>query len=244
MAKQLLLEKVDKLENQMKKSDKGKGKMVNLATYENFGKPKLLQRINQIKEEDLLLKRMETMDSFKARGFSIDDNVEKSLAKIEEITEDTEMISLGSEDEDREAQYYEADWNQYVIKTSKKLADKNTVTTIVMKLWDSFNSSKSRSLRSANSHNRNSEINRFYSYNCVKASTNLKKCFNIDKSTDIWIVDSGASHHITNNISDFTGYIPYAIPEAVQTANKEDNSVILGEGTIFFDTKTDRKSVV
>src|SRR5258707_12528727 len=103
------------------------------------------------------------MDSFRARGFSVDDNVEKSLAKIEEITEDTEMISLGSEDEDREAQYYEADWNQYVIKTSKTLADKNTVTTIVMKLWDSFNSSKRRLLKSANSHIRNMEINRFYS---------------------------------------------------------------------------------
>src|SRR5258707_8741975 len=111
---------------------------------------------------------METMDSFKARGFSIDDNIEKSLAKIEEITEGTEMISLGSEDEDREAQYYEADWNQYVSKTSKILADKNTVMTIVMKLMDSFN--KSGSLRSANSLNSNSEINKFYSYNCVKAS--------------------------------------------------------------------------
>src|SRR5258708_7339157 len=184
MSKQLLIEKVDKLENQTKKSDKGKGKMVNLAMYETFGKPKLLQRIDQIKEEDLLIKRMETIESFKARGFSIEDNVEKSLeplARIEEITEDTEMISLGSDDEDREAQYYEADWNQYVIKTSKILADKNTVTTIVMKLMDSFNNSKSRSLKSTNSLIRNSEINRFYSYNCVKASANLKKCFNIDK---------------------------------------------------------------
>src|SRR5258708_3967267 len=128
---------------------------------------------------------METIESFKTRGFSVDDNIEKSLAKIEEITEDTEMISLGSEDGDREAQYYEADWNQYVIKTSKILADKNTVTTIVTKLWDSFNSSRSRSLKSTNSHNRNSKINRFYSYNCVKASANLKRCFNIDKSPDI-----------------------------------------------------------
>src|SRR5258705_13039684 len=211
MAKQLLIEKVDKLENQTKKSDKGKGKMINLASYETFGKPKLLQRIDQIKEEDLLLKRMETIESFRARGFSIDDNIEKSLkpiARIEEITEDTEMISLGSEDEDREAQYYEADWNQYVIKTSKILADKNTVMTIAMKLMDSFSSSKSRLLKSTNSHSIDSEINKFYSYNCVKASANLKKCFNIDKSTDIWIVDSGASHDITNNMSDFTEYIP------------------------------------
>src|SRR5258707_15032721 len=115
---------------------------------------------------------METMDSFKARGFSIDDNIEKSLAKIEEITEDAEMISLGSEDEDREAQYYEADWNQYVIKTSKIFADKNTVMTIVTKLMDSFNNSKSRSLKSTSSLIRNSEINKFYSYNCVKASAN------------------------------------------------------------------------
>src|SRR5260370_32857113 len=41
-------------------------------------------------------------------------------------------------------------------------------------------------------------------------------------------------------MSDFTEYTPHAIPEAVQTANKEDNSVILGEGTVFFDTKTDK----
>src|SRR5258705_7736044 len=243
LAKQLLIERVDKLENQTKKSDKGKVKMVNLATYETFGKPKLLQRIDQIKEEDLLIKRMENLDSFKARGFSIDDNVEKSLeplARIEEITEDTEMISLGSDDEDREAQYYEADWNQYVTEISKILANEDTVMTIVTKLTDSFNNSISKLLESASSHSTNSEINKFYLYNCVKASANLKKCFNIDKSTDIWIVDSGASHHITNKKSDFTEYIPYAIPEVVQTANKEDNTVILGEGTIFFDTKTDK----
>src|SRR5258707_4792320 len=109
-----------------------------------------------------------------------------------------------------------------------------TVTTIVMKLTDSFSNSISRLSESASSH---SEINKFYLYNCVKASANLKKCFNIDKSTDIWIVDSGASDHITNKMSDFTEYIPYTIPEVVQTASKEDNTVILGEGTIFFDTK-------
>ena len=53
----------------------------------------------------------------------------------------------------------------------------------------------------------------------------------------------GASHHITNKLSDYTSYTPYAIPEEVQTANKHDSLSILGEGTVFFDTETTNRQI-
>ena len=65
-----------------------------------------------------------------------------------------------------------------------------------------------------------------------------KTALEINKYNELWIIDSGASHHITNKLSDYTSYTPYAIPEEVQTANKHDSLTILGEGTVFFDTET------
>jgi hypothetical protein len=54
----------------------------------------------------------------------------------------------------------------------------------------------------------------------------------------LWIIDSGASHHVTNELRDFTSYKPYATPEKIQTANMHDSLMIVGEGTVFFDTRT------
>jgi hypothetical protein len=37
----------------------------------------------------------------------------------------------------------------------------------------------------------------------IKVSDNSKKCFDVQKSDEIWLIDSGASHHITNELSDY-----------------------------------------
>ena len=72
----------------------------------------------------------------------------------------------------------------------------------------------------------------------TKVRNKSKTALEINKYNELWIIDSGASHHITNKLSDYTSYTPYAIPEEVQTANKHDSLTILGEGTVFFDTET------
>ena len=75
--------------------------------------------------------------------------------------------------------------------------------------------------------------------NCVikKVSEDTKICFNVDKSKDLWIINSGALHHITNELSDFSEYRSYQTPEEVQTANKQDSLTIHGEGTVFLNTE-------
>jgi hypothetical protein len=55
---------------------------------------------------------------------------------------------------------------------------------------------------------------------------------------DTWIIDSGASHHITTKLTDYTSYQPYPEPEIIQTANVHDSLKIHGEGTVFFNTET------
>ena len=78
-----------------------------------------------------------------------------------------------------------------------------------------------------------------FAVQCVtKVRKESKTPLKINKYNELWIIDSGASHHITNKLSDYTSYTPYAIPEEVQTANKHDSLTILGEGTVFFDTET------
>ena len=72
----------------------------------------------------------------------------------------------------------------------------------------------------------------------IKVRNENKTALEINKYNELWIIDSGTSHHITNKLSDYTQYTPYAIPEEVQTANKHDSLSILGEGTVFFDTET------
>jgi hypothetical protein len=64
-----------------------------------------------------------------------------------------------------------------------------------------------------------------------------------ETSKDVWIIDSEASVHITNKLSDFTSYKPYTEPEEVETANKHDSLTILGEGTVFFETESDNGQI-
>ena len=77
----------------------------------------------------------------------------------------------------------------------------------------------------------------------IKVRKESKTALEINKYNELWIIDSGTSHHITNKLSDYTSYTPYAIPEEVQTANKHDSLTILGEGTVFFDTETTNRQI-
>ena len=72
----------------------------------------------------------------------------------------------------------------------------------------------------------------------IKVSNESKECYNVKKSDEVWLIDSGASHHITNELSDYTSYKPYETPDPIQTANLHDSLMVHGEGTVFFDTKT------
>jgi hypothetical protein len=83
---------------------------------------------------------------------------------------------------------------------------------------------------------------------CNKSIFMINKCVNlINKSKteydELWIIDSGASHHVTNELRDFTSYKPYATPEKIQTANMHDSLMIVGKGTVFFDTETTNKQI-
>jgi hypothetical protein len=72
----------------------------------------------------------------------------------------------------------------------------------------------------------------------TKANKEIRINLHTIESNDTWIIDSGASHHITNSLSDFTDYKPYASPQTIQTANVKDSLKIHGEGAVFFDTET------
>jgi hypothetical protein len=89
MVKQAMIDKIANLElNQTPKSDNkpDKGK----------GKAKQVQLIHWL-EPNPLLNRIESLESYKAKGFSIDDNVEKEFTRIDEVG-DEDMISLGDEE--------------------------------------------------------------------------------------------------------------------------------------------------
>ena len=72
----------------------------------------------------------------------------------------------------------------------------------------------------------------------IKASNETKTSLQTNKFNETWIIDSGASHHITSKLTDFTNYTPYPEPKIIQTANVHDSLMIHGEGTVFFDTET------
>ena len=52
-----------------------------------------------------------------------------------------------------------------------------------------------------------------------------KTSLQINKFNETWIIDSGASHHITSKLTDFTNYTPCLEPEIIQTANVHDSFV-------------------
>ena len=230
MVKQAMIDKIAKLEsNQTSKSDSklDKGK----------GKAKQVQLIHQL-EPSPLLNRIESLESYKVKGYSIDDNVEKEIARIDEV-EDKDMVSLGDEeyvdchddmmyaileDEDPVIGHYDMKYGDELL--FKQLAKNHTVMTMLQQ-YNCNSSSNSSLLKTASHCNKTvCTVKRVIK----KVSENTKICFNINKFKDLWIIDSGASHHITNQLSDFTEYRPYETPEEVQTANKQDSLTIHSEG--------------
>ena len=92
-------------------------------------------------EPSPLLNRIESLESYKAKGYSIDDNVEKEIARIDEV-EDKDMVSLGDEeyvdchddmmyaileDEDQVIGHYDVRYGGELM--FKQLAKNHTVTT-------------------------------------------------------------------------------------------------------------------
>ena len=242
LAKQLLVEQVKTLQaNQTTKSDKkdkgkGKAKVANLAS-----------RIGQVS----LSERLETDKSYEERVFVSKDPKVIIPSTITPVQEDAEMVSLGDEDpyqtnslSDEEHLYeefrsgncaYGADMIKYGnVSLSNTLTNKNhTVKTTVQMVHKNHQSSYHSSSVDTTTNKT------VFAVQCViKVRNESKTALEINKYNKLWIIDSGASHHITNKLSDYTSYTPYAIPEEVQTANKHDSLTILGEGTVFFDTET------
>ena len=166
------------------------------------------------------------------------------------------MVSLGDEEpyqtnslSDEEALYEEfrsgdCAYGTDMIKygnglLSNKLTNKNhTVKTMVQTV-------NKNCLSSYHSSSVDTTTNKtaFAVQHVTKVRKESKTALEINKYNELWIIDSGASHHITNKLSDYTSYMPYAIPEEVQTANKHDSLTILGEGTVFFDTETTNRQI-
>src|ERR1700759_2959721 len=53
------------------------------------------------------------------------------------------------------------------------------------------------------------------------------------KNKSNWLIDGGASTHITPHLDDFSEYQEYASPDKIQTASKGVTADILGEGKIY-----------
>jgi hypothetical protein len=71
-----------------------------------------------------------------------------------------------------------------------------------------------------------------YTVNCVIKANEAKTSLLAEIGDDTWIIDSGASHHITTKLTDYTSYQPYPEPEIIQTANVHNSLKIHGEGTV------------
>ena len=68
----------------------------------------------------------------------------------------------------------------------------------------------------------------------MKASekNETKTSLQINKFNETWIIDSGASHHITSKLTNFTNYAPYPEPEIIQTANVHDSLMKIGRAHV------------
>ncbi len=70
--------------------------------------------------------------------------------------------------------------------------------------------------------------------NCLKSSARHCDCTDCKDNIEnvLWMCDSGASDHFTNNMADFKEYYPYAQPRIAETANGIAH--ILGQGIVTF----------
>jgi hypothetical protein len=219
---------------QPKADKKGKGKEKVAPKAAN-----LLARIDDIP----LINRMEEIDSFNERIFITPESNKTNV--VEQSMDVDDAISLG-EDFDFEdtrdfyTQCGEMDGN--MTKYSDGLSNNkfanlcHTVKTMVEKA----NMPSNRSLRYSSSIVNAATCNKTVCTvrRVIKANNKTKTSLQTNKFSEAWIIDSGASHHITNSLSDFTDYKPYASPQTIQTANAQDSLMIHGEGTVFFNTET------
>jgi hypothetical protein len=233
----LLKEQVAKLESQSKPDTKGKKK-------EKAGKSaNLLARIDDIPLES----RMEDIDSYNERVFiapksNKTDVVKQIVDKMEVDNEDA--VSLGNDSVYSNARDFYAnnaldgdDWDKYGDGLlNKEFANLNhTVPITVEMAKQPSNSSQRYSSNVVNTAGYNKTV---YTVNRVIKANEAKTSLLAEIEDDTWIIDSGASHHITTKLTDYTSYQPYPEPEIIQTANAHDSLKIHGEGTVFFNTET------
>jgi hypothetical protein len=236
-ARMLLKEQVAKLESQSKPDTKGKKK-------EKAGKSaNLLARINDIPLES----RMEDIDSYNERVLIAPKSSKTDVFKqiVDEMDVDNEdAVSLGNESVYLNARDYYAnnaldgdDWDKYGDGLlNKEFADLNHTVLIMEEMAKQpSNSSQCYSSNVVNTAICNKTV---FTVNRVIKANEAKTSLLAEIGDDTWIIDSGASHHITTKLTDYTSYQPYPEPEIIQTANMHDSLKIHGEGTVFFNTET------
>jgi hypothetical protein len=236
-ARVLLKEQVAKLESQSKTDTKGKKK-------EKAGKSaNLLARIDDIPLES----RMEDIDSYNERVLiapksNKTDVVKQIVDRMEVDNEDT--VSLGNKSVYSNARDFYAsnaldgdDWDKYSDGLlNKEFANLNHTVPITEEMAEQPSNSSQR--YSSNVVDTASYNKTVYTVNRVIKANEAKTSLLAEIEDDTWIIDSGASHHITTKLTDYTSYKPYPEPEIIQTANVHDSLKIHGEGTVFFNTET------
>ncbi|WRX15606.1 hypothetical protein QQP08_008093 [Theobroma cacao] len=110
--------------------------------------------------------------------------------------------------------------------------------------------SANKQYKPTNSYNSNS--NSVVCQFCSKPSHDAKRCFKLfpqlrsqrlftnhvitsSSAPTQWIVDSGASHHVTSNMSNLFLHQPYEGPDDIQIGD--------GSGSLYEDTSTSRKEL-
>jgi hypothetical protein len=155
-----------------------------------------------------------------------------------------DAVSLGNESVYLNARDYYAnnaldgnDWDKYGDGSLKKeFANLNHTVPIMEEMAEQPSSSSQR--YSSNIVNTAICNKTVYTVNHVIKANEAKTSLLAEIGDDTWIIDSGASHHITTKLTDYTSYQPYPEPEIIQTANVHDSLKIHGEGTVFFNTET------
>jgi hypothetical protein len=236
-ARMLLKEQVAKLKGQSKPDTKGKKK-------EKAGKSaNLLAQIDDIPLES----RMEDIDSYNERVFIAPKSNKTDVVKqiVDNVDVDNEdAVSLGNESPYSNARDFYVnnaldgdDWDKYGDGLlDKEFANLNHTVPITEEMAEQPSSSSQR--YSSNVVNTASCNKTVYTVNCVIKANEAKTSLLAEIGDDTWIIDSGASHHITTKLTDYTSYQPYPEPEIIQTANVHDSLKIHGEGTVFFNTET------
>jgi hypothetical protein len=236
-ARVLLKEQVAKLESQSKPDTKGKKK-------EKTGKSaNLLAQIDDIP----LKSRMEDIDSYNERVLiapkSNKTDIVKQIVDVMDV-DNEDAVSLGNESVYLNARDYYAnnaldgdDWDKYGDGLlNKEFADLNHTVPITEEMAKQpSNSSQCYSSSVVNTAICNKTV---FTVNRVIKANEAKTSLLAEIGDDTWIIDSGASHHITTKLTDYTSYQPYPEPEIIQTANVHDSLKIHGEGTVFFNTET------